>query len=1051
MRRTHVPRGLLTLAALLLCLAPSVSGQEASNPSEAARQLAAEADDNAVSLEDRQESLRKLEEAARLSLGVNDTTEAARALNRAGRLQLILNSPQDSLASHSKALDLLKETPDAEAEADALNGMGAARVRLDEGDEAKKVLERSLLLSEQSGYTAGQAQALLTLSEEQNPYDHARALETARKSLALWQTLDDKRGIARALTQVGQYYMAQNLLFESAQNYQLALNIWRDLNNPAEQAGVLIMLGFIEFRRGEWAACISFLTQAEGMLDERAEPRSIGQIASTLAEAFSENGMPENSLTQYDRALEYFKKTNDPHLIAVTTWGIGRTYYRLGNYPEAVARFEQVLAGLHNDSLQAQCYEYLGRVYLATGEYELALKNLNSALDIYTRAANPWEAAQVTGLLGQLAERQGRFGRARQFYKQALADFDKFSDRINQAAVYFALGRMELRSGGSDAAARDYLRQSIEMTESLRRVPTSSDLSAAFSATVHDRYEYYVESLMREHRESPSRGLDARAFEVSESGRGRSLVELLRATATNAMPGLDPKLAEEEKRLRLSLRVKDDYKIRLLAGKYKKEELDALTADLARLEAEYKRVTEVIRASQPYEQATSPTTLSLRQIQELVVRDDQTVLVEYSLGADKSYVWAVTRDGVTSHELPARESINDAALKVYNLLSTPPGQGDAGEFDSAARELTRTILSPVADALNKHRRVIVVADGALNYIPFQVLPEPSAGDEPLIQDHEVVNAPSASILGGLRQEAVRREPAGKVLAAFGDPVFASDYARRVDANGAPVLAMNTIEAARWRSALRDVGLNGSAFNPAVLGPLFYAKRELTNLREASGSDVFVAEGFDATRERLLSADLTQYAILHFATHGLLDPKHPEFSGLVLSTVGRDGNEQNGFVSLQDIYSIRAPVDLVVLSACQTALGKDVRGEGLLGLARGFMYAGASGVVASLWKVEDKATAELMKQFYTNMLRKGMPPGAALRAAQNTIRQNPRWRSPYYWAAFTLQGEYGQPIRHKQNAGGSSLKMIAAGACLLTLLAFAFAAWWYRRRGTRGVV
>jgi CHAT domain-containing protein len=286
------------------------------------------------------------------------------------------------------------------------------------------------------------------------------------------------------------------------------------------------------------------------------------------------------------------------------------------------------------------------------------------------------------------------------------------------------------------------------------------------------------------------------------------------------------------------------------------------------------------------------------------------------------------------------------------------------------------------------------------------------------------------------------------LAAFGNPVFASSYALHADrVAGGELVAAAELEEGRLMSALRDTRLNGDSSDPSALRPLFYAKRELANLRDvASDEETFIAADFAATRERLLGADLTQYKILHFATHGLLDTKHPESSGLVLSTVGRDGRALNGFVGLRDIYSIRAPVDLVVLSACQTALGKDVRGEGLVGLTRGFMYAGASGVVASLWKVEDKATAELMKQFYANMLEKGMPPGAALREAQNSIRRNPRWSSPYYWAAFTLQGEYSQAIRHRPASRGPRL-MAAAGAVLLTLLAVAF--WWYRHRRPRG--
>ena len=207
-------------------------------------------------------------------------------------------------------------------------------------------------------------------------------------------------------------------------------------------------------------------------------------------------------------------------------------------------------------------------------------------------------------------------------------------------------------------------------------------------------------------------------------------------------------------------------------------------------------------------------------------------------------------------------------------------------------------------------------------------------------------------------------------------------------------------------------------------------------------DSLIAADFDATRDKLQQTDLRQYRVLHFATHGLLNEKHPESSGLVMSLMSREGKAQQGFVSLSDIYNLRAPVDLVVLSACRTALGKDVRGEGLIGLTRGFMYAGASSVAASLWKVDDEATAELMKLFYANMLQKEMPPAAALRAAQNEIRQRPEWSAPYYWAAFTLQGEYRQVIKPAKSWSRAQQATLGAGA-LLALLAGA--AWLWRRR------
>jgi CHAT domain-containing protein len=350
------------------------------------------------------------------------------------------------------------------------------------------------------------------------------------------------------------------------------------------------------------------------------------------------------------------------------------------------------------------------------------------------------------------------------------------------------------------------------------------------------------------------------------------------------------------------------------------------------------------------------------------------------------------------------------------------------------------VLSSVAAELDK-QVVIVVADGALNYIPFQILPMPS-GNEPLVARYEIVNAPSASILGDLRREAGRRRAATKLLAAFGDPVFHPTYlARNVENSG----DKETAGVTRWRSALRDIELNRDSFDPSVIPPLFYAARELSNLRELGGGGALVLSEFSATRERLLSTDLTEYAMLHLATHGFLDPKRPEHSGILLSTVNNQGQQIDGFIGLQDIYELRAPVLMVVLSACQTALGKDVRGEGLVGITRGFMYAGASSVVASLWKVDDGATAELMKLFYSNMLQGGMKPAEALRAAQNSIRQKPQWRSPYYWGAFTLQGEYTQIIRPMPDEEGLALRWKIVIAVLPLLILLASLAWWYRRR------
>jgi CHAT domain-containing protein len=171
----------------------------------------------------------------------------------------------------------------------------------------------------------------------------------------------------------------------------------------------------------------------------------------------------------------------------------------------------------------------------------------------------------------------------------------------------------------------------------------------------------------------------------------------------------------------------------------------------------------------------------------------------------------------------------------------------------------------------------------------------------------------------------------------------------------------------------------------------------------------VAKGFDASRETAMSSGIGQYQIVHFATHGFLNSEHPELSGIVLTMVDRNGKSTNGLMPLHDIYNLELSAELTVLSACQTALGREIRGEGIVGLTHGFMAAGSKSVVASLWKVDDRATAALMADFYEAMLDKGMAPAAALRSAKLKMMQDKQWSAPYYWAGFELQGEYANAI------------------------------------------
>src|SRR5215213_482562 len=1020
----------LQLPIVVLCLVfPAYAPEAADNASEPAR----ETKQKSATVAARKETLSTLLVAAGKLRREKDTKKTIQILNEAGHLQLDLFLKKDALSTFRQSYELSAQGADPVATVDSLNGLALAYIGLSKYKEAEPLLEQARTISEQSNYPAGKAEALLLLSECQNNNGKiAVALNTAGEALRLWQSIGNKLGVVRSHVDIGNYYLAQSSLVEAAQELQSALDLATEIGDLTRQSEALMYLGYVEFRKGAYQESFSFMGRAEKLIDSEAEPYLMGQITAGYAAGFVETGLPEVGLEKYEETLEYYSHTETPRPLLVTAWAIGKAQFILQKYPQALSRLQNTLAeaeSLELIPLIAQCHDYLGRTYAALNQQTPALEHFDKALGVYVDRGNLKEAARVRALIGQVYETQGKLDEAQNSYQQALQTFDALTDRLDQSATLFAMGQLEMKRGNFNTA-EIHFQQSIERTESVRSRSTTRDLTAAFSATVHDRYLQYIQCLM--HRND--RQAAVQAFAISESARARSLAEFLRGTETNLLANLDPELAKQEKSLRQLLRVKEDDKIALLGRKYEKDELEKLDAQVAQLEAEYKSALATINQHYPaYAQITRPAGWDLARIQQQVVNDDDTILLEYILGADKSYVWAITRDSFTAHEITGE--VGKAAETVYNL-SKDRAKGNEEQLTQATRELSQMVLSPVAGQLNK-RRIIVIADGALNYIPFQMLPSPSSNAEPLVAQHEIINAPSASVLGELRAEVAGRGVRSKTLAAFGNPALGSG-------------ALKNDKGEHLRSALRDIELNGDSFDLSRIGELFFAEREINSLREiATPSATFAATGFAANREQLFNMDFSQYAILHFATHGLLDPRRPEHSGILLSMVDDQGKQQDGFINLQDIYSLRAPVEMVVLSDCRTGLGREIRGEGLVGLTRGFMYAGATTVVASLWKVDDEATSELMKRFYTEMLQNRKTPDEALRIAQNNIRQNPRWHAPHFWAGFTLQGEYRYVVNSNRGWRRYSVLIVIG---LLGIVSVSLAGWFrYRVRPTSSAV
>lgn len=416
---------------------------------------------------------------------------------------------------------------------------------------------------------------------------------------------------------------------------------------------------------------------------------------------------------------------------------------------------------------------------------------------------------------------------------------------------------------------------------------------------------------------------------------------------------------------------------------------------------EYQDIQAQIRSTSPrYAALTQPQPLTLAQIQQQIL-DENTILLQYSLGYQRSYLWAVTKTSITSYELPKAAEIETIAKNFRTAVTAPSSRDNLNQVAKANDAISQIILQPVAAQLGQ-KRLLIVGDGVLNYLPFAALSLPGKSGEnrnpPLIVDHEIVLLPSASTLGILRQNYNDRQPPNRTLAILADPVFSANDERVKNSSSATT--QQAVESA-------NPGLSRSRGDKNAQFDRLKFTRQEAQIIQALVPAHSITQSFDfaASRATATSSNLSQYKIIHFATHGLANSAHPELSGIILSLIDEKGNPLNGFLRLTDIFNLKLAAHLVVLSACQTGLGQNIQGEGMVGLTRGFMYAGAQRVVVSLWSVDDEGTAGLMSSFYQGMLQKGLTPAAALRAAQLEMWKQEKWKSPYYWGAFTLQGEW----------------------------------------------
>ena len=865
------------------------------------------------------------------------------------------------------------------------------------------------------------------------------AIESLKAALIRWRALGDDLGQATVLARLGDIDYAHGEFAKTEGPYVSALLLARKHGLIHLTAQVTNNLGVGRGQRGLLRDARLGLLQAL-LLWSLLSGVEINTAATlnNLGAVLLESGDYQEALERFQSAQWIFARFDDPAEAGVLT-NLGSTHRGLGDLDAAQRYLDQATefpspqapAPLRPSALQPRIRALVrrARIALERGDPDTADARARAVLALIGDT-DPVTRADALDVRGQVAASRHAYAAALPFYEQALAQYLKAEAlrgvatvrqhagvahrllrqhptaraelrealdirtrlglRDAEAETLYELGVLE-REDGQLSEAHGYLVAAVQMIEDVRGRVAGDYSRVSYFAARHQYFSAYIDLLMEVDSKKAPECHAAEPFRIAEQERSRALLDSLSDVHTDigrdANPALYDQAEEAQRQLNFFSR-----QLAIIADR--KDNKKALTEVQTRVDAilhEFRELRGRLAATREGE-TIEPKILGVVEVQNQIL-DDGSALIRFSLGDRRSFAWLITKGAFTCAELPGRSDIDAVATEVRNHFGTPRTLENRSavlaRFNDAARRLSTMLLQKFAADLGT-RRLIIVAEGSLQYVPFAALPEPGS-DLPLIARHEIVTGPSASAIAVLRQRAEHRERAPKQIAVFADAV----YDRRDPRRGKPA------------------GDNAAGDNANVVElPPLRQSRALARkiLGRFTVEQQFEALGFDANADAAIDPSLGDFRILHFDVHGAVDPQRPELSTLYFAQFFERGPVRDGSLALHTIASrLHLRADLVVLSACETAVGRDVPGEGLVALAGAFFAAGASTVVGTLIPVREAPTVELMDEFYKRLLSLETPsPAAALRAAQNAMRARPELADPFYWAGFVVMGDASRP-------------------------------------------
>lgn len=1054
--------GLCCLSLLMLAL-PDIGPVSAAGPSGEARELMADADAlrNNWKEADLRAALAKYDQAAQLLTSFRDDPIVSVAMLKAASVYFHLSEFDGALKRYQNVVAVAENAGDRLAQGRALSQIGRIESYMGNNDPAQQHVNQalSLLKPNESDLNplarSAYGEALVNAGEVSYAKGNfVKAFDQFKEALGYLE--QDPAVQARARRFIGYLNGSLGNLAEVESEIRRALDLSKEANDKSEEGLALSLLGVFYSFKGDTTLGIELHRQAREIFTAIGDRHSEAIALNGLAQAYQILQKHDVAFIYYKKALRLLESTGSWDLVAVSAHSLARLYLDDGKHDQALEYLDKSLtlsraAGKRRS--EANALSEIALVYVFQKRPGDAARQFRELQELYKATGDARGQVITLNNYGDFLFGSGRNQEALDAYNEALPLSEKVEDSELLTTTLFNVSRAHQSLGNYDDAL-SHIERSLGIIEERRADVGTPNLRASYFSGVRDHYVLCIEILMQLHRARPNDGFSKRAFLVNENGLARSLVDLLAESRSGLREGATAELLARERQVSISMTKLTEYKWELsLDGKGDSEEAAEVAQRMAELDVQYQEIHAELRKQNPRQPSTVEFEFQdVAQVQKALPAD--TMLLEYSLGDQQSYLWAITSGSFQTYELPGRKTIEDAAKEFYELTIAPQklAETTGGDYQAKvqeaitlrpvkARELSQMLLGQVAEQLG-NKRLIFVTDGVLHRAPIESLPPPGSSpagpngpEKFLVQTHEIVRLPSMSTL--LAQRAYRKDSvsSGRVVAVIADPVFGPADDRVASQKLSPAPAHTASLSAVEQSPAKDLLRGGS---PARL---IYSSQEADAISAlAPRGSVMIAKGFDASRETAMSRPVGESQIVHFATHGFVDNEQPELSGIVLTMVDQAGAAKDGIMPLHDIYNLNLSAELTVLSACETALGKNIKGEGLVGLAHSFMSAGSRSVVASLWKVDDRATAVLMSLFYRSMFEDGLRPAAALRAAQLQMMQDKQWSAPQYWAGFVFQGDYESQV---DVASRSNIPIIVA--LLLLVLITSGLLFFVRRR------